>query len=80
MKTTTWTPQSNRDREINGITFDHQGNKAINAKKKAQYLRLFEDMINSSVNDLFTNSFYRHKFSIVYGSDSCVQNILATLN
>jgi hypothetical protein len=78
-KTDTWTPQSNREREINGMSFDKQGNRGINAKKKSVYIRLFDDLIKFSVNDLWNNSFYRNKFKIEYDDDGYKQSIVSTL-
>jgi len=73
------TPQSNTDREINGMTFDREGNRGLAVKKKTQYLRMFDDLIKYGVNDLFNNGFYCEKFKIEYGNDSCVSSIINTL-
>lgn len=73
-------PQSNTDREINGMTFDREGNKGLTAKKKARYLRMFDELITCGVNDLFNNPFYREKFKVKYDSDNCVPSIITTLN
>lgn len=79
-KIKTRTPQSNTDREINGMTFDRKGNRGLAVKKKTRYLRMFDDLIKCGVNDLFNNTFYREKFKIEYGSDNCVSSIISTIN
>lgn len=78
-KTEFWTPQSNTDREINGISLDSEWNKGLNRKKKSAYKRFFEDMATASVNDLWSNNYYRYKFKIEFGSDSCATSIISTL-
>ncbi len=60
----TWTPQSNTDREINGMSFDHTWQRWLNTKKKSQYKRLLNDLIVLSFDELYKNSHYKEKFKI----------------
>jgi hypothetical protein len=57
-------PQSDREREINGLTFDHQGNRWINKKRREQYMRLFNDLIKLSKEELEQNRYYCYKFKM----------------
>lgn len=79
LKAKSWNPQSNTDREINGLTFDAEGNRGISKKKKSQYMRLFEDLLQYSIWDLACNSFYKNKFKIVCIDDNRILDILSTL-
>lgn len=81
MKSRTRTPQSNREREINGMTFDREGNRGINKKKRSQYMRLFGDLIQLSIHELSNNIFYRKKFDIAYGNDDkYISSVISTLD
>ncbi len=63
-KLKTWTPQSNTEREINWLTFDRNGNRALNKKKKSQYIRLLDDIVSLSLGELEDNKYYKKKFEI----------------
>lgn len=74
------TPQSNTDREINGLTFDHTGKRALNAKKKSQYIRLLDDLISFSLHKLSDNKYYERKFKIERNKEDKSESIEKILN
>lgn len=71
IKTNMRTPQSDREREINGITIDENGNKWLNKRKRAQYMKIFNHLIKHSQDDLKRFTFYRDKFNTLENFDIC---------
>ncbi len=63
-KVKTRTPQSNDEREINGICFDKHGKKSLNRKKQSDYKRLFGDLLEDTTQELYDNAYYRKKFKM----------------
>lgn len=61
-KTKVWTPQSNSDREITGLSIDNDNQIWISKKKKSTYIRLFEDLKNMSLEELYLNDYYKKMF------------------
>lgn len=77
----TWTPQSNTDRELNGMTFDHTGKRGIDKKKKSRYLRIFRDLHKFSIEELRQGSqFYRKKFKAGYRDEICISTITSVMD
>ncbi|MDR0282670.1 MAG: hypothetical protein LBI53_05235 [Candidatus Peribacteria bacterium] len=63
-KVKTRTPQTNDEREINGICFDKNGKKSLNRKKQSDYKRLFGDLLEGTTQELYDNAYYRKKFKM----------------
>ena len=63
-KTKIRTPHSNTDRVINKIRFNAQWERTLTKKKLSEYTRLFNDLLEWSVEELASKSFYRGKFKI----------------
>jgi len=61
LKVKTWTPQSNNDREINGMAFDNEGKRKLGKKKRAAYIRFFKDIYKKSLEELWENLYYRQE-------------------
>lgn len=64
IKTKIWTPQSNSDREINGISFDKDGKQWVSKKKRSEYMRIFEDIARLSIDDIENHVYYRSRFKL----------------
>ncbi|MDD2536981.1 MAG: reverse transcriptase domain-containing protein [Candidatus Absconditabacteria bacterium] len=69
------TPQSNNEREINGICFDEKGNKSLNKQKQGQYKRLFRELFEKGIDELKNNSYYARKFKLGNNHEADLQSI-----
>jgi hypothetical protein len=58
----TRTPQSNTDREINGLVFDKNGKRSLNTKTQGIYKKIFNDLIKLEKNEIAYNHFYQQFF------------------
>ncbi len=79
-KYNTRTPQSNTDREINGMTFDSRGNRGIDKRKKARYMRLLDDLTSMSIDELRNSEFYKYKLklNVIFENEDGGLSIYAT--
>lgn len=76
LKTHTRTPQSNTEREINGLSFDKDGNRWICKKRRSQYMRLFKDLAKLSKKELGNKlSFYSFKLETHASDEVCKAKI-----
>ena len=73
------TPQSNTEREINGICFDENGKRSLNREKQGAYRRLFRELFEKSVYELSENSYYARKFKLKDNYEKSYKIILSTL-
>jgi hypothetical protein len=75
-KTKHWTPQSNTDREINGLTFDINWNRWIDKKTRSRYIRLLNDLATFDLYELSSNAYYRVNLNTSRDNELIIETII----
>ena len=75
VKTKIYTPQSNKMREINGVTYTPDGRRGVSQVKKAAFERLFRDLADILDETLIKNPYYAAQYGIKGGWENKIVSL-----